>query len=233
MRQISLCITNYNRYDLLIESFKHVLQCPEINEIVIVDDASDMDIFAQIKSFCESIPKIRLYRNRVNQGCYQNKMLSVSYAINKWCIVFDSDNIIKPDYINELYKIPEWHEHLVYSPDWAMPAFSYVHFGGQTITRENVVDYIGKLKFETLINCMNYVVNRDQYLRVFDHTHREPWAADSIIQNYNWLNSGNGIYVVPEMRYEHRIHPGSHFSQHQGKSLVLAGIYEEKLKQLR
>jgi len=233
MRTISLCITTYNRLEFTIESFKNVLQDDRVSEIVIVDDASDLEIFKKLKTFCDGIPKVKLYRNLTTQGCYQNKMIAISHSSNDFCVIFDSDNGIDSSYIDELYKIPEWDAHTVYHPDFAMPHFDFSHFGGKTITKENVKDFLGQFKMEVLVNAMNYFVNRDEYLKVFDRTHTEPLAADSIIQNYNWLNAGNKIYVVPNMRYTHNVHDGSHFKEHQNKSLELAHQYEEKLKQLK
>jgi glycosyltransferase involved in cell wall biosynthesis len=47
MRKISLCLTNYNRKELLMESFAHVLNDERISEIIISDDHSDEDIYIQ------------------------------------------------------------------------------------------------------------------------------------------------------------------------------------------
>ena len=59
---------------------------------------------------------------------------------------------------------------------------------------------------------MNYLVNREEYLRVFDNDIR-PVTSDSIYQNYRWIEAGNMIYVVPDFQYDHRVHDGSHYRQ--------------------
>lgn len=233
MIPISLCITTYNRLEFTIESFKQVLQDDRISEIILSDDCSELVIFEKLKTFCEGIPKVKLSRNLLQQGCYQNKMIAVSLASNPWVIIFDSDNVIDSSYIDALEKTGDLDPRTVYHPDFAMPHFNFSHFGGHTITKHNVKFYVDQYMGGTIFNAMNYVVNRDEYLKVFDRTYSEPWAADSIIQNYNWLNAGNSIFVVPFMRYCHQIHDGSHFKIHQHKSLKLAHEYEEKLKQLK
>lgn len=232
--KLSLCITHFNRFEMLVECFKQIIEDPRIDEIVISDDASDLFVKSKIifSSFDFDSPKVKLFFNKKNEGCYRNKMISVSHATNDFCIVFDSDNIIDESYLDALEAIGELDKLTIYAPDFARPHFCFTHFAGKTVTKENIKTFIPDLKFATLINCMNYVVNRDEYLRVFDPSFKEPYAADSIIQNYNWFNAGNKMMIVPGMTYFHRVHDGSHFKEHQHKSMILAGTYEEKLKQL-
>lgn len=118
--KISLCIPTYNRVDMTLQAFENVYQDERISEIIIVDDASDIVIFTELKEFCELIPKIKLYRNITNQDCYRNKMTALSYASNDWCILLDSDNIIYKDYIDSVYR-QNWDNNTIYTPSFAKP----------------------------------------------------------------------------------------------------------------
>lgn len=237
---ISLCITTYNRTHLLFESFKQVIDDDRISEIVIVDDHSDVRIFDQIASphRIES-SKIKLYRNDKNLGCYRNKREAVSKATNEWVILFDSDNVIGMDYIDTITKLNggDWHPNVVHQPTFAKPHFNFGAFSGINVHRGNVSKYANDETFLTALNAMNYFVNRDEYLRVWEDR-KEPWTADSILHNYNWLKAGNIIYFCPGLEYFHRVdnhgqEEQSHYKEHHRKTGDLYTEVVNKLKELR
>lgn len=206
---ISLCITTYERTDLLFESFRQVIDDDRISEIVIVDDCSSMPVYETIKEYVKNIPKVKLYRNEVNLDCYRNKKRSVELAQNQWVIVFDSDNIMTKKYIDVLYE-RVWFYNSVYNPSFSKPHFNFTAFAGQTFAKENTSKHINDPTFQTMLNAMNYFVNRDEYLRVWDGS-IDPVTSDSLYQNYRWLEAGNYIHVVSGLEYEHRVHDGSHY----------------------
>ena len=216
---ISLCITHYNRPEMLSESFMGVLTDERLSEIVIVDDCSDagkspMDIWEHLPD------KVKIHRNSKNLGCYANKREAVSKAENEWVILFDSDNILDTAYIDRIENllIAGVNRRTLYQPEFARPHFNFAEFSGVNFTRENVGRHAShSVTFCTMLNAMNYFVHRDEYLRVWENR-TEPWTADSLLQNYNWLNAGNSIYVVPGLSYEHRIHEGSHYKAHNRKT---------------
>lgn len=84
-----------------------------------------------------------------------------------------------------------------------------------------------------MINTMNYFVNRDEYLRVWDKDMKEPWTADSAYQNYRWLEAGNMIHVLAGLQYEHRVHDGSHYQEHNRKTGKLFDQVMDKMRALR
>src|SRR6187455_1389546 len=97
--KLSLCITTFNRTDMVLEVFEKVYDHPLIDEIVIVDDCSNDDNFEELRCLLLDHPskdKIRFFRNIQNLGMSRNKREAVSRAENEWCILFDSDNIIYP-----------------------------------------------------------------------------------------------------------------------------------------
>lgn len=231
---ISLCITTYNRTDLLFESFAQVIDDDRISEIVIVDDHSDIEVFNKVSEFCANIPKVKLYRNEKNLDCYRNKREAVSKACNEWVIIFDSDNIMTKEYVNSLIEHNQyWAYDRVLNPSFSKPHFDFRQHQGLFVTKDNVNDTINSGSFQTMLNAMNYFVNRDEFLRVWDGS-VDPVTSDSLYQNYNWLKAGNSIYVVPGLEYEHRVHNGSHYQNNVRRTP--RGFHEEivnKLKALR
>jgi glycosyltransferase involved in cell wall biosynthesis len=232
MRTITLAITTFQRYEYLIDCFHQVLDDPRISEIVIVDDASDKLLFDKIKTFCDPYPKIKLHRNLSNQDCYRNKMTSVAYSSNPWCVIFDSDNVIDKKYLDNIYKYEFWEPDTVYQPVFAQPQFDFRAYSDMLITKDNVHAYMGLPMFTTALNAMNYFVNRDEYLRVWDGN-VNPHTSDSIFQNYNWLKGGNRIKFVPDLEYYHRVHSGSHYQNNNHLGGNVYQIIENRLKAMR
>lgn len=224
---ISLCITTYNRYELLMESFAQVLNDDRISEIVIVDDCSTDEIYAQVLAAVFHMPKVRLYRNQQNLGMSLNKKRAVELAMNEWCILFDSDNVIGTDYLDAVFKsghrhaLPlrfkkqitsdiHWHADHIYCPSFAKPQFDYRIFEGHYLGRPHTKGLMKDPAGECLMNTCNYFVNRQEYLKVYEYN-PDMKGTDTIWFNYLWLKAGNSFYVVPGMEYYHRVHEGSGF----------------------
>jgi len=234
-KTLSLCITNHNRDRMLFESFEQVLNDDRVSEIVIVDDNSEENYWRKVKNFCEGKEKIKLFRNRKNLGCYKNKREAIAQAKNEYVIIFDSDNIMTKGYIDKIFE-QEWDEHEILAPDY-VHSFDYRHFGGHTITKATVANYTRQPRFDCLINTMNYFVHRDNYLAVWDGS-LEPWTADTIYQNYRWLESGRSFHILKGLEYEHRIkhevrQEGSHYMQHNRKTGNLFNTIMDKLKRMK
>jgi glycosyltransferase involved in cell wall biosynthesis len=230
---ISLCLTTWNRTDLLYESFRQLVNDDRISEILIVDDASPEEVYHTIYWQTKAIDKVKLYRNETNQDCYKNKRIAVEKASNEWIIIGDSDNIFTPQYINSLFAMEAWATRTVYQPSFAKPHFDFTKYSGKFIDQTNVAHFMEDGTFQTCLNAMNYFVNRDEYLKVWDGS-VDPVTSDSIFQNYNWLKAGNSIYVVPGLFYEHRVHNGSHYQNNRARTP--RGFHDsivQKIKDLR
>lgn len=226
---ISLCITTYNRYEMLMESFAQVLDNDLISEIVIVDDCSDIAIYDKILAATFNMPKVRLIRNSENLGMSLNKKKAIESATNPWCIIFDSDNIIGPDYLEALDRLRVLDATTIYCPSFAKPQFDFRKYEGWHILHAGNVmqDPMG----ECLLNCCNYVVNREEYLRVYRHN-PDMKGTDTIWFNYLWLKAGNSFYVVPGMEYMHTVHDGSGFLQNVQYNMKKAKEIKELIKAL-
>jgi hypothetical protein len=117
-------------------------------------------------------------------------------------------------------------------PSFAAPMFDYKHLAGMIYDKSNVAAFLNEKMFDTMLNCMNYFVNRHQYIKVWQ-SDINPHTADSILQNYNWFAAGNAMYVVPGLEYFHRVHDGSHYRNNVHKTGNLYNEIIEKLKLLK
>lgn len=231
MEQISFCLTNYNRSDLIIKSFAQILGDERIGEIIISDDCSNIGTYQHLVDYFKFNPKVKFFRNYSRLGCYENKHQSVLNATFKWCVVADSDNEYDTKFIDKIYE-QQWNENTILQPDFLKPVFDYRRFSGITITKENVWSFIGKPMFDCLLNSMNFFINRDEYLRVWQ-PRANILGADSIYFNYLWFKAGNKMLVVPGLDYNHLVHEGSNYKEHERKSAPQAKEIEKLLKQMR
>lgn len=153
--------------------------------------------------------------------CHRNKREAVSKASNEWVILLDSDNVIDVNYLDKIYNLKDtfestpWLPFQILQPSFAKPSFNFSEYQGMMITKENISKHIEYATFGTMLNAMNFFINRDEYLKVWDGS-VDPVTSDSIYFNYKWLEAGNSIYVVPGLEYEHRVHghgkeEGSHY----------------------
>lgn len=220
--RISLVIATYNRVDFVKEAFIKVLDNPSIDEVIIVDDYSDTDIYIKLWNLLTILNsnKIRLFRNDRNLGPMLNKYEAVKKCKNKWCVMIDSDNILDDNYIEKLLGL-SWEEDMLYCPEELREVngkinFTYKEYCGLIIDKESVKKYIGKINFETWMNTGNYFFNRDTYLKNIDNNKIDTRLSltDSVYFSYLWLLSGNRMQIVPDLYYIHRIHKGSWWQNH-------------------
>lgn len=230
MRELCICIPTWNRVDMTLKSFNKVYDDPRVKNIVIVDDASPLHIYQELKERTRDMPKVKLYRNVTNRDCYANKYVAASLSTTDYCIILDSDNEINTDYI-DILDTYFWTEDMILAPEWAMPMFNYTEYAGLVVTKENIAEYIDKPMFETCLNCMNYFVNKNSYCEVWDAT-IDPVTSDSLFQNYNWIMSGRKILIVPELRYQHLVHDESHYINNVQRTGDFREILIEKIRKL-
>lgn len=208
-RTITLAITSWERYEETLNSFVNVANDDRVSEIVIVDDASSMEVYKNLERAVSFCPKVKLFRNEINHGCYLNKRMAVSLSSNKFLVLWDSDNTMTKEYLDKIFE-QEWDEDTILAPDFAMPNFSYQAFGGVILDRRNISQYIDKPMLSTALNTCNMFVNRGRYLETFDAS-LDPVTCDSIFFNYCWLKDGGAIHIVKGLQYPHLVHSNSHY----------------------
>jgi glycosyltransferase involved in cell wall biosynthesis len=208
---------------MTLNSFSKVYDDERIKNIIIVDDASDLIYYNELKKQCDKLKKVKLYRNLSNRDCYANKYVAVSLSTTDYCIILDSDNQIDKSYIDKIFD-QEWNEDTILAPDWAEPMFNYTEYSNLIITKKNISKYIDKPMFETCLNCMNYFVNKKSYCEIWDAT-IDPVTSDSLFQNFNWIMSGKVIHILDGLRYHHLVHNQSHYINNVERT----GDFREKL----
>jgi hypothetical protein len=230
-RKISICIPQYGRPDMVMETLAYPLSDERINEIILCDDCSPIEEYHKLIENTKALKKVRVVKNVKNWHNQNNKKNCISFSKNEWAIILDNDNVIDKDFIDKLFNIENWDKNTIYHPAFASPHFSYRQFNNQTITRENKIKYVDIPIVITLFNTNNYFVNRDEYLRVYQYD-SSVRGADGIYFAYNWLKAGNEIKIVENLQYFHRVHPGSEFLHERDSNMKLIFYWLNKIKEL-
>lgn len=220
------------RPEWTLRAFEQVLHDDRVSSVTIVDDFSSQESYNELDSTVGGMDKVRLFRNWRNVDCYRNKKYAIELSVEDWNILFDSDNQLSADYLDRIFEIEKWQPDTIYAPSWAMPNFDYRSFSGLTLTKENIAHYMEWPMGSTLLNTCNYFVNRDEYLKVWSGD-IDPITADSLYMAFRWLESGRKIKVVPNLFYEHTVHPLSHYKQNAHRSGHLHMQIEHQLRNLR
>jgi len=229
---ISLCITTYNRYELLLESFQHVLTNPRITEIIIVDDCSLSEYWKKIEQLPKLNDKIKVYRQAANRGMSRNKADAIAYASNEWVIILDSDNVIDDRYLIGLDNLPEPLDNkVIYSPSFAWPQFDFRKYEGKFITSGNAKFFMDDAMFRCFLNCCNYFLNKASYIANYKED-LSIKGADTIAFNYEWLKAGYSFYIIPNCTYFHRVHDGSGFMENATYNISHAQHFEKLISAL-
>lgn len=221
---LSLALTTYNRFQFTIESFSQVLDDPRIDDIIILDDCSTDGSYEKLVKHFKGVEKVRVMRQAKNRGMSLNKRDAISYARNEWVIIFDSDNIIGKSYIESIFtkhRLSGLNSHIIYIPEFAKPQFDYRKYSGRFINPSNVTDILNDPMGNCCMNTCNYLVHRDEYLKIYE-PNKTMKGTDTIWFAFIWLRSNNAFYVVPDMQYFHRVHPGSGFMQDVGYNMKQA-----------
>jgi glycosyltransferase involved in cell wall biosynthesis len=230
---VTAAFTNFNRTDLLFEAIDPFLFDNRISEVVIYDDASRDDVYQTILWKYNGIDKVKIFKGDTNIDCYRAKRQAVKRASNEWVLLLDSDNIFSQSFIDVIFSQRPWNNSWAYAPEWARPHFDFRKIAGTVLSKNNIAGYMDKHNTETMLNAMNYFVNKEEFLRVWDGE-INPVTSDSIFQNYNWLKGGNSIFVLPGMQYDHRVHDGSHYQNNVSKTPNgLHNSIVEKLKNMK
>jgi glycosyltransferase involved in cell wall biosynthesis len=230
--KISVCYTTFKRTDLLFESVKPFLNDDRVSEIIISDDCSPTHIYTELEGFFTGMDKVKLHRNGRNLDCYSNKREAISRAMNEYVLILDSDNIFSTEFIDVIYA-QHWAPERILQPTFARPHFDSRKYNSLLANRKNVAKYAHESNFTTALNAFNLFVNREKYLEVWDGN-VDPVTSDSIYFNYCWLKSGNSIYFVPGLEYDHTMSNDSHYKLNVNRTKP--GFHDSivrKLKALR
>jgi glycosyltransferase involved in cell wall biosynthesis len=228
---LSLCITTYNRFELLKESYAQVIDDRRISEIIIVDDCStEPGIKEKVNSLAGG--KVKVFHQVKNRGMAENKMCAISYASNDFAIILDSDNSLGVGYIDAIYaNESKMSNKVILSPEFAYPEFDFRKYSGQFIDRHSAKKFMNDPMFRCFLNCCNYCVPKNTYIKTYQH---DPAVkeTDTIAFNYHWLNAGYSFYMAPGCKYNHLVHKNSGFLKNIDYNMVKAKEFENKIMQL-
>lgn len=164
--------------------------------------------------------KVRRYQNDKRLYVMRNKYEAVLRCKSDWVALIDSDNIVDYVYFDVLTHL---NPDVIYCPEMGLPRLIYSDFVGKDICRETFVDLSEINGFDTLLNTMNYVFNRERWLKAvkpaIDNSW-EPLSADSIWINYHCLKAGMVLRVIEGMIYRHTVDDTSFYSQNIGFGLT-------------
>lgn len=201
---ITLALTNYNRFELLKESFAHIKDDPRISEVLILDDHSEPDVRELVQEL--SSDRVRVIFQAANRGMSLNKRDAIAYSTTDWVLIGDSDNVFKPDYLDALPIGMD--KQTIYQPSFAWPQFDFRKFEGRTFDQSNIAELVNDSMGNVSMNACNYVVHRDTYLSVFQENPNMK-GTDTLWFNYLWLRAGGKFHITKDMHYYHRVHSGS------------------------
>lgn len=216
---LTLAITVYNRYEMLLESFAGVIDDHRIDEILIMDDHSEDKYWNKIKELPKFNPKIKVVRQQENRGMSENKQTAIQVSKSQWVIIGDSDNIFNKDYVDAIPEVKN--ETTIFCPSFAKPHFDYRGYENKFIDLVFFKKHINEPAFNCFMNTCNYVVNKEQYLKVW-YKNDTVKQADTTWFNYLWLKARNGFFICPGMHYQHRVHAGSGFLENAAYNMAKA-----------
>jgi glycosyltransferase involved in cell wall biosynthesis len=215
-------------------SLFNILNDPRIGEIVVLDDASHLDEFEELKArlgpFSE---KIRLFRREQNWGAFANKIQCVELCRSEWVVLLDYDNTLTPDYLNSLFNLEQWACDEIYCSAFAYPNFDFRESpGSQCIDLEMASGWMREGTFDgPFFNDGNYFLNRKEYLETLKPYWKYSVAAsDVLFANYLWLSAGNRLKVLVDSWYFHRVHEHSSWKNQRGRSLQISSRIKKRIR---
>lgn len=102
---VSVLMTAYNREKYIAEAIESVINQTYQNwELIIVDDCSKDNTVSIAKKYAATDNRILVYVNEKNLGDYPNRNKAASYAKGEFLMFVDSDDSIKSDAIEYIFR---------------------------------------------------------------------------------------------------------------------------------
>lgn len=105
MIMISIVIPSYNRAYIISRTLDSILKQTYLNwECLIVDDYSTDDTEAVINKYSQKDSRFHYIRNNRLKGAQGARNTGIIAAQGDWIVLFDSDNVMHPDFLEKCYK---------------------------------------------------------------------------------------------------------------------------------
>lgn len=217
-QKISICIPFFDTHDLTRNFLDTIVNENFVDEIVISDDSSK-------NNFLYSHPKVKIFRNEINQGAFRNKFLTVSKASNDWVLLLDSDNAVDKQVLKKIFNF-YYKINYLYLPkklvleslenfDDKMHKFEMNYDFDKIIDLNSASKYLvnKNQKIEWLLNTGNFIINKFEYLEVSKKYFLDNQASyldcDALVFTYLWLKSGRKIQILDSYFTYHRLRKSS------------------------
>jgi len=102
---ISIVIPTWNRVDTVVRAVESVNYYKNNIEIVVVDNASEQNIYNSLKEQLEKYNNVFLYRNETNIGMVANWNKAIELANGQWISLMCSDDEFYPDAFSRVTEI--------------------------------------------------------------------------------------------------------------------------------
>lgn len=114
--RVAVCIPTFNQADYLAICLESALKqtYPEI-EILVADDASSDHTPQVLAEFAKRDPRIRYHRQETNQGIAKNTNWLINNTQAPYIIRFDSDNVMKPTFLEQMVQALEQQPQAAYA----------------------------------------------------------------------------------------------------------------------
>lgn len=135
--KVTVAIPTYNRAWLLKASLESVLaQDYSDFRIVVLDNASDDDTEAVVRSFADRDQRVTYVRNETNIGMLRNWNRAIDVNSSPYLSIFHDDDVMLPGFIRESVLALDKHPHVAFSFTLAR----YVDFNGAPLDLQNTGD---------------------------------------------------------------------------------------------
>lgn len=213
--RVSVALTVYNRSTMALEAVRRVVADPRVAEIVVSDDASEPSEYRRLCALLAELgPKVRIHRNDRNRGPLWNKHHAVSLCTSEFAILFDSDNVLHPAYLDCLFKAAPWRRDFFYCAEFARPRFDLRLFGGVTLdlalARRAMLRDPRDRRIDVLLNVGNHLVPVREYGEAIGPFRDVRVHVDAFAASYLWMRGGGRLHVLKGLSYDHRMHDGSY-----------------------
>ena len=135
--KVTVAIPTYNRAQLLKVSIESVLaqDYPDLR-VVVLDNASDDDTEAVVRSFADRDQRITYIRNETNIGMLRNLNRAIEMNSSPYLNIFHDDDVMLPGFISESVLALDEHPRAAFS--FAMAR--YVDFNGAPLDLQSCGD---------------------------------------------------------------------------------------------
>ena len=204
---ISYIMPAYNCASTVEESLESIVNgnYRDIDEIIIVDDASTDTTSVLLQEFAGRYPNVRVLSHPFNKGGAAARNTAVERACNSLIFCLDSDNVLAPGSVEKLRR-------LLVESDADVASFQELRFF-KSVTLEITHKWLFQPGVITLADCLaghvvpissgNYLYSRVSWLRAGGYPEFSG-ALDAWGFGFRQMATGSKMVVLPDSFYYHR-----------------------------